>query len=255
MQLVRFTPPREQQIMWGELEGKTVHAITLSSLKRTGLTWPLSSVTMLVPAAPTKIVCVGRNYADHIKELGNLQNDLPTEPGLFLKGPNTLVVHNETVPYPSWSNNFHFEGELGLVMKSRAQKVKAADALNHVLGYTCAIDLTARDKQKADLQWFRAKGSDKFLPFGPHLETNLDPSHLHLQTRVNGETKQDGNTSNMIFPVADVIAYVSEFMTLEPGDIIITGTPEGVGPLKTGDEVTVEIEGIGRLSTKIGPST
>jgi 2-keto-4-pentenoate hydratase/2-oxohepta-3-ene-1,7-dioic acid hydratase in catechol pathway len=137
-------------------------------------------------------------------------------------------------------------------MKSRASKVRYEDALSHVLGWTCALDLTARDKQKTDLQWFRAKGSDKFLPFGPHLETKLEPQKTRVQTRVNGETRQDGTTDKMIFDVAFVIHYVSQFMTLEPGDVVITGTPEGVGELQVGDLVEVEIDGIGILTARIG---
>ncbi len=249
MKLVRFTvgsnPPQ-----WGELDGETVYALTISSLRRTGLSWSRTSVKLLVPAEPTKIVCVGRNYVAHAQELGN---DVPTEPGLFLKAPNTLTVSGDTVNYPSWSENFNFEGELGLVIKKRASKITREDALKHVLGYTCALDLTARDRQKTDLQWFRAKSSDKFLPLGPWLETKLDPADVRVQTRINGETRQDGRTSLMIFSVPVVLEYITQFVTLEAGDVVITGTPEGVGPLAPGDKVEVEVEGIGVLETKIGP--
>lgn len=249
MKLVRFhfgsNPPQ-----WGELEGDTVYAVTLSSLRRTGLSWSRLSVKFLVPAEPTKIVCVGRNYVAHAQELGN---DVPTEPGLFLKAPNTLTVSGDTVNYPSWSENFNFEGELGLVIKKRASKIHRDEALKHVLGYTCALDLTARDRQKTDLQWFRAKSADKFLPFGPWLETKLDPSDVRVQTRVNGETRQDGRSSLMIFSVPVVLEYITQFVTLEAGDVVITGTPEGVGPLQPGDQVEVEVDGIGVLETRIGP--
>jgi 2-keto-4-pentenoate hydratase/2-oxohepta-3-ene-1,7-dioic acid hydratase in catechol pathway len=173
---------------------------------------------------------------------------------LFLKGPNTLSVTGSTVAYPSWTESLHFEGELGLVIRKRAHKLMRANALEHVLGYACAIDLTARDRQKTDLQWFRAKSADGFLPFGPVLETRLDPSDLRLQTRVNGQVRQDGRTSLMIFPVPVVLEYVTQFMTLEPGDIVITGTPEGVGALEAGDHIEVEIEGIADvLHVQIGP--
>lgn len=249
MKLVRFNvgsnPPQ-----WGELEGETVYALTLSSLRRTGLSWARSSVKLLVPAEPSKIVCVGRNYVAHAQELGN---DVPTEPGLFLKAPNTLTVSGDTVNYPSWSENFNFEGELGLVIKKRASKISRDKALEYVLGYTCALDLTARDRQKTDLQWFRAKSADKFLPFGPWLETKLDPADVRVQTRVNAQTRQDGRTSLMIFSVPVVLEYVTQFVTLEAGDVVITGTPEGVGPLQPGDSVEVEVDGIGVLETKIGP--
>ena len=254
MKLVRFDAGSGAQ--WGELEGDTVHTIAfsgadLTAWSRTGASAPRSGVTMLVPAAPTKIVCVGRNYAAHAAELGN---EVLKEPGLFLKGANTLTVSGDTVPYPVFSDSFHFEGELGLVIGKRASKISRDHALEHVLGYSCALDLTARDRQKTDLQWFRAKSADKFLPFGPHLETDIgDVTGVRVQTRVNGQTRQDGNTGLMIFPIATVLEYVTAFMTLEPGDIVITGTPEGVGPLEVGDHVEVEVAGIGVLETRVGP--
>lgn len=247
MKIVRFQT--ENNISWGILEGEHIQPVTFPNLEQSGEKLSLLSVKLLAPANPSKIVCVGRNYVAHIEELGN---KLLSEPGLFFKAANALTFSGDTVPYPSWTESFHFEGELGLVMKSRASKVSLEDALSHVLGWTCALDLTARDKQKTDLQWFRAKGSDKFLPFGPHLETNLEPQKTRVQTRVNGETRQDGTTDKMIFDVAFVIHYVSQFMTLEPGDVVITGTPEGVGELLVGDLVEVEIDGIGILSARIG---
>jgi 2-keto-4-pentenoate hydratase/2-oxohepta-3-ene-1,7-dioic acid hydratase in catechol pathway len=247
MKIVRYQT--EDSIDWGILEGESIQPVTFPNLEQSGAKISLLSVKLLAPANPSKIVCVGRNYVAHIEELGNKPL---SEPGLFFKAANALTFSGDTVPYPSWTDSFHFEGELGLVMKSRASKVSYEDALSHVLGWTCALDLTARDKQKTDLQWFRAKGSDKFLPFGPHLETNLKPQKTRVQTRVNGETRQDGTTDKMIFDVAFVIHYVSQFMTLEPGDVIITGTPEGVGELHAGDLVEVEIDGIGILTAKIG---
>ena len=253
MKLVRFQAG--ESVHWGELEGETVHAIAfsgadLSSFSRTGQSFSRSSVSLLVPAAPSKIVCVGRNYAAHAAELGN---EVLKEPGLFLKAPNTLAVSGDTVPYPSFSESFHFEGELGLVIQKRASKIKREDALSYILGYSCALDLTARDRQKTDLQWFRAKSADKFLPFGPHLETDIgDVTNVRVQTRINGQTRQDGNTSLMIFPIATVLEYVTAFMTLEPGDVVITGTPEGVGPLEVGDHVEVEVAGVGVLTATIG---
>lgn len=251
MKLVRFIAESFSPMpMWGSLEGETVYGISLPTLGRTGQNWRRSSLKMLPPAAPSKIVCVGRNYVAHAAELGN---EVLSEPGLFLKAPNTLTPTGTTVAYPAWSDNFHFEGELGLVLKRQVKKVTPEKALEAVLGYTCALDLTARDKQKSDLQWFRAKGSDGFLPIGPHLETVLDASNVQVTTRVNGVTKQDGNTAQMIYNVPFIISYVSQFMTLEAGDVIITGTPEGVGPLEPGDKVEVEVSGIGVLETMIGP--
>jgi 2-keto-4-pentenoate hydratase/2-oxohepta-3-ene-1,7-dioic acid hydratase in catechol pathway len=251
MKIVRFIAESfSPQPMWGMVEGETVYGISLPTFGRTGQSWRRSSLKMLPPAQPTKIICVGKNYAAHAAEMGG---EVPVEPGLFLKGPNTLTVSGSTVPYPAWSENFHFEGELGLVIKTRAAKVSAEKALDHVLGYTCALDLTARDKQKSDLQWFRAKGADGFLPLGPHLETVLEPQNTTVTTRVNGEVKQHSSTDKMIYSVAYTISYVSQFMTLEPGDVVITGTPDGVGPLQPGDKVEVEVGGIGILETHIGP--
>ncbi len=226
-----------------------MQVVSLPNLEPTGAVFSSSQVQMLVPAEPSKIICVGKNYAAHAAEMGG---EVPPEPGLFLKGPNTLTYHGGTVAYPAWTENFHFEGELGLVMKSRAQNVSEAEALSYVLGYTCAIDLTARDKQRSDLQWFRAKGADNFLPFGPHLETSLEPSESRVTTRINGEIRQDAPTSQMIYSVPFVISYVSQFMTLEAGDVIITGTPEGVGPLQPGDHIELTIAGVGVLETHIG---
>jgi 2-keto-4-pentenoate hydratase/2-oxohepta-3-ene-1,7-dioic acid hydratase in catechol pathway len=240
MKIVRYQS-EDSNINWGILEGDTIQPVRFPNLEHHGSKVSLSSVKLLAPANPSKIVCVGRNYVAHIEELGNKPL---AEPGLFFKAANALTFSGDTVPYPSWTESFHFEGELGLVMKTRASKVSIEDALSH--------DLTARDKQKTDLQWFRAKGSDKFLPFGPHLETNLEPQKTRVQTRVNGETRQDGTTDKMIFDVAFVIHYVSQFMTLEPGDVVITGTPEGVGELHAGDLVEVEVDGIGILTTRIG---
>ena len=247
MKIIRFE--FENLTHWGILEQQMVRVVTLPNLEPTGVALSLADVTVLVPAAPSKIVCVGKNYAAHAAEMGG---EVPPEPGLFLKGPNTLALHKSTIAYPTWTENFHFEGELGLVMKSRASKISQEDALSHVLGFTCAIDLTARDKQKSDLQWFRAKGADNFLPFGPHLETVLDPNQSRVTTRINGEIRQDSATSNMIYSVPFVISYVSQFMTLEAGDVIITGTPEGVGALNAGDHIELTVAGVGILETYIG---
>lgn len=249
MKLLRFR--HGETVAWGDLDGDTIHLRASMTGERTGETAPLPAVSLLAPAEPTKIVCVGRNYLDHIKELGNDKGDLPSEPGIFLKGPNTLAAPGEGVAYPDWTENFHFEGELALVMGRRAKDVTREDALGYVFGYTCGLDLTARDKQSADLQWFRAKGADKFCPLGPWLETDVDPSDVRVSTRVNGETRQDGRTSQMIFDVPTILAYVTRFVTLEVGDVVLTGTPSGVGPLARGDRVEVEVQGIGVLLTSI----
>lgn len=236
---------------WGRVDGEDIRLLEGWSGPETGESLSLKGAALLPPAEPTKIVCVGRNYLDHIRELGNDTGDLPSEPGLFLKAPNTLAEPGGAVTYPEWSENFHFEGELALVIRRRASRLNPQEALGAVLGYTCGLDLTARDRQKTDLQWFRAKSADRFCPLGPWLETEFDPRDVRVQTRVNGETRQDGRTSQMIFDVVKILTYVTQFMTLEPGDVVLTGTPEGVGPLQRGDRVEVEVEGIGVLRTQI----
>ena len=243
-------------IHWGELKGERIRPLMdMTSehqdedLELTEVT--LSDVTLLSPCEPRAIVCVGKNYAKHIKEMGGDEGQLPSEPGLFLKALNTLSNPGDAVPYPSWTENLHYEGELAVVVGKRMKEVAEADALAHVLGYTCALDVTARDKQRSDLQWTRGKSADGFCPLGPWLETDLDTSNLSVQTRVNGELKQDGATSDLIFSVPQILAYISAFMTLEPGDVVLTGTPDGVGPLQIGDEVEVSVEGIGTLKNRV----
>jgi 2-keto-4-pentenoate hydratase/2-oxohepta-3-ene-1,7-dioic acid hydratase in catechol pathway len=254
MKLVRFGAGR-----WGILEGEMIRETDGPAGNPTGNRYDLGGVTLLAPATPTKIVCVGRNYLDHIKEMGH-DTSLPEEPGLFLKGPNALAhpanparpnQSGDAVPYPSFTQLLHYEGELAVVIERRMQKVSEEEALDYVLGYTCALDVTARDKQKTDLQWVRAKSADKFCPLGPWLVTSLDPQNTTLRTYVNGDLRQEAHTSLMIFPVARILSYISGFMTLEPGDVVLTGTPEGVGELKRGDQVEVAIEGIGDLHTRI----
>ncbi|HKI58550.1 MAG TPA: fumarylacetoacetate hydrolase family protein [Trueperaceae bacterium] len=238
-------------IHWGELQGGYIQQLTGMLGRPSGHTVPLSDVTLLPPCEPGIIICVGRNYARHIREMGHEAEGLPKEPGLFLKGINTLRGPGDDVPYPSWTQDLQFEGELAVVVAREMRDVTADEALEHVLGFTCALDVTARDRQRSDLQWVRGKSADGFCPVGPWLETDLDPSDLQVRTRINGETKQDGRTRDMIFPVADVLSYISGFMTLEPGDLVLTGTPEGVGPLQVGDSVEVEVEGVGTLVNEV----
>ena len=236
---------------WGEIEGGAIQELASMMGRRTGRTVPLTDVQLLAPCEPRTIICVGKNYADHVAEMGGSKDNLPKEPGLFLKALNTLSGPGESIPYPSWTENLHYEGELAVVIARRMKNVSKEDALNHVLGYTCAVDVTARDKQKADLQWTRGKSADGFCVVGPWLETDLDPSELSLQTHLNGDLKQNGNTRDLIFDVPTVLSYISSFMTLEPGDLVLTGTPEGVGPMQVGDELEVTIEGIGSLSSVV----
>ena len=203
-----------------------------------------AGAAVLVPCTPTKIVCVGRNYAEHAKELGN---EAPAEPIIFLKPPSALLSHGGTIHRPPVSQRVDYEGELAIVIGTIAKNVKRADWRDFVRGFACANDVTARDLQKKDVQFTRGKSFDTFCPLGPCIEDDLDVSALKLQTRVNGEVKQDGNTSEMVFPCDFLIEFISSVMTLLPGDVILTGTPAGVGPLNAGDTVEVEIEGIGTL--------
>lgn len=208
----------------------------------------LSGAKLLAPVTPTKVVCVGRNYRAHAAELGN---DVPAEPLLFFKPPSSIVGPHETIELPSASAHVDHEAELGVVIGKRCRNVSAEHALDHVFGYTCVNDVTARDLQKKDGQWARAKGFDSFCPTGPVLVTDLDPTTRQVRCRVGETTRQDGNTRDMIFSVPALIAYISGIMTLEPGDLIATGTPHGVGPLSHGDEVHVEIDGIGTLQNHV----
>ena len=197
---------------------------------------------------PTKIVCVGRNYADHAKELGN---EAPSEPILFLKPASALLQPGGTIVRPAASNRVDHEGELALVVGKVAKNVKRADWRDYILGFTCANDVTARDLQKKDVQFTRGKGFDTFCPVGPHIETELDVANLRVQVRVNGQTKQDGNTNQMMFDCGFLVEFITAIMTLMPGDLVLTGTPAGVGPLESGDSVEVEIEGIGVLRNDV----
>lgn len=201
-----------------------------------------------VELAPTKIVGIGVNYRAHAVEMGK---PLPEEPLMFLKPPSALLAPGAAIPRPGGFERVDFEGELGVVIGRRASRVSRGSALEHVLGYACVNDVTVRDLQKRDGQWARAKGFDGFCPVGPRIVSGLDPTALRIVTRVNGVVRQDSNTSDLIFDVATLIAFVSEHMTLEVGDLISTGTPSGVGNLTPGDLVEIEIEGVGVLGNPV----
>ncbi len=208
-------------------------------------------VTLLTPLPlVSKIVCIGRNYRAHAKELGH---EVPTEPLIFLKPPSAVLPPGGKIVRPKLSQNVHYEGELGIVIgKTCHQLPPDADVRDYILGYTCVNDVTARDLQKKDGQWSRAKGFDTFCPIGPAIAVGPDPwKGVKVQTRVNGEIKQDGTTADLIFPVDVVMRYIAAVMTLLPGDIIATGTPEGVGPLVAGDVVEVTVEGVGTLRNPV----
>lgn len=209
---------------------------------------PPADAVLLTPCVPTKIVCIGRNYAEHAKELGN---EAPPEPIIFLKPPSALLAPFGTIVRPAISQRVDHEGELAIVIGKRAKDVKAAQWRDYVRGFTCANDVTARDLQKKDVQFTRGKGFDTFAPLGPCIETDLDVSSLALQTRVNGAIRQNGNTRDMVFPCDVLVEFITTVMTLEPGDVILTGTPSGVGPLASGDSVEIEIEGIGVLRNAV----
>ena len=209
---------------------------------------PLSEVRLLAPCIPSKIVAVGLNYRDHAVELNM---EIPTEPILFLKPGTSVCGPEDIIRYPSQSEQVDYEAELGIVIKRRTRDIDPSEAPEYILGYTCVNDVTARDLQKRDGQWTRGKGFDTSCSLGPWIVPNLDPTDLWVRCFVNGELRQDGRTRDMIFSVAELISPVSAVMTLAPGDVILTGTPSGVGPLVPGDRVTVEIEGIGRLENEV----
>jgi 2-keto-4-pentenoate hydratase/2-oxohepta-3-ene-1,7-dioic acid hydratase in catechol pathway len=204
-----------------------------------------------MPLSPSKIVCVGRNYAAHAKELGN---DVPAEPLLFLKPPSSLIGTGETIRLPTVSRQVEYEGEIGLVLARRLRGATAVEARDAIGSIVAANDVTARDLQKSDSQWTRAKGFDTFCCVGPNGPVPADLSALSVTTRVNGTVRQRGSASQMMFDIPTLLAYISRIMTLEPGDLVLTGTPEGVGTLAAGDVVEVEIDGVSRVSNPVTAS-
>jgi 2-keto-4-pentenoate hydratase/2-oxohepta-3-ene-1,7-dioic acid hydratase in catechol pathway len=207
-----------------------------------------AEVRLLAPCVPTKIVAVGLNYRDHARELGMA---VPEDPILFLKPPTTLIGPGDVIIWPSMSSQVDYEGELGIVIRDRVRGIAPNEVRDHILGYTCANDVTARDLQKKDGQWTRAKSFDTFCPAGPWIETELAPDDILIETFLNGERKQSSRTAQFIFGIDHLVSFISQVMTLHPGDLIITGTPAGIGPLKPGCEVEVRIEGIGSLKNRV----
>jgi 2-keto-4-pentenoate hydratase/2-oxohepta-3-ene-1,7-dioic acid hydratase in catechol pathway len=214
----------------------------------TGEELALDDVFLLAPVLPSKLVCVGKNYAAHAAEFGMT---VPEEPLLFLKPSTAVIGPNDPIQLLPVSRRVDYEGELAVVIGRLAKNVKAEDAYRVILGYTCADDVTLRDLQKTDDQWARAKGFDGSAPLGPWIETALDPNDAVVETRLNGEVRQRGRTTEMVFGIATLIEYITTFMTLLPGDVLLTGTPEGVGPLAVGDVVEVEVEGVGTLANTV----
>jgi len=214
----------------------------------TGRQWPVAEVRLLAPILASKVVCVGKNYAAHIEEMGGGQVE---DPIIFLK-PNTAIIGpNAPIQLPATANPVHFEGELAAVIGRPCKDVAAARAAENILGYTVANDVTARDRQRKDGQWTRAKGYDTFCPVGPWIVTDVDPSDLAIRTEVNGDVRQNSRTSMMIHDVGAIVEWISAVMTLLPGDLILTGTPEGVGAIDDGDTVSVTVEGIGTLTNPV----
>ncbi len=257
MKICRFITADFAHPRHGVLLPEAVHALAVQDifavdsgeLPRSEQLYPLAEVELLCPFEPSKIVCVGRNYAAHARELGN---EVPTEPLLFLKAPSSLINHNQPIVLPAQSNKVEHEGELAVVIGRSVKNLSDAEnPLDYIFGYTCLNDVTARDLQRQDVQFTRAKSFDTFCPILDFVETEFDPTRADLIVRVNGAVKQMGNTSQMIFSVADLIRYLSRQMTLLPGDIIATGTPAGVSPLADADVCEVEIQGIGVLRNPV----
>ena len=250
MKIIRFAAPDASE-QYGVIDGSTVLSLKgtpFGVLDYSGVTYPLASVKLLAPCAPSKIVCLGVNYHGHAKEMGHT---LPTAPLIFLK-PSTAVIGPEAgIIYPPMSQRVDYEAELAVVIKKAGWRISQENALNHVLGYTCFNDITARDLQKIDGQWTRAKGFDTFAAIGPWIETEADPTNLTVEIYLNDERKQHGNTSDLIYPVDYLIHFISHVMTLLPGDVIATGTPSGIGPMQVGDIVEIRITGIGSLKNRV----
>jgi 2-keto-4-pentenoate hydratase/2-oxohepta-3-ene-1,7-dioic acid hydratase in catechol pathway len=249
MRLVRFLV--QGRIAYGTLNNEEVSELdgdgfaSLSSIRKQHR---MADVKILAPCVPTKIVAVGLNYRDHARELGM---PVPETPILFLKPPTSVIGPGEAIVLPAMSTRVDYEAELGIVIRDRVSRVSPAESRDHILGYTCVNDVTARDLQKKDGQWTRAKSFDTFCPIGPWIQTDLDPGDLLVESYLNGERRQSSRTSQFIFGVDHLVSFISQIMTLEPGDLIITGTPAGIGPMQAGDEVEVRIEGIGSLKNRV----
>ncbi|MEV0529080.1 fumarylacetoacetate hydrolase family protein [Streptomyces sp. NPDC050439] len=258
MRIARFSI--DGNVAFGAVEGESppgttdglvldiIKGIPFADFELSGTKVPLSKVRLLPPVLPNKVVGIGRNYADHAKELGN---EVPDIPVAFFKPSTSVIGPGDAIAYPSFSQEVHYEAELAVVIGRMCREVPRERARDVILGYTCANDVTARDVQQREKQWARAKGFDSSCPLGPWVETDLDPSDLTIQCTVNGEQRQLGRTTDMVRSIEDLIVHISEAMTLLPGDVILTGTPAGVGPLNVGDEVAVTIEGIGTLTNKV----
>lgn len=249
MKYIRFK--KDKNINYGILKDSEIIKITgdiFGDYSVTDTIYPLDSIQLLTPCVPSKVVAVGLNYRDHIEEFGH---SIPKEPVIFLKPATAVIGHNDKIILPLISKQVDYEAELAVVVKKKAKNISVEDAKDYILGYTCLNDVTARDLQKLDGQWTRAKGFDTFSPIGPCISTDLNPNEADIKLLLNGQIKQHSNTSNFIWKVEELFSFISNVMTLMPGDVITTGTPSGVGPLNIGDCVEVVIEGIGTLRNYI----
>jgi 2-keto-4-pentenoate hydratase/2-oxohepta-3-ene-1,7-dioic acid hydratase in catechol pathway len=257
MRFCRFSPldpslSKDSSSRWGVIDGEQIQEISgppWNLWSRTSQSWPLAKTRLLAPAEPSKVVCVGRNYAAHAAELGN---EVPKEPLIFLKPSSSIIGPDEPIVLTPYSQRVEHEGELALIVGRRcSQLTDSEDPLSYIIGYTCLNDVTARDIQKNEVQFTRAKGFDTFCPVGPSIETQLDPTNVLVETHVNGARRQSSSTSLMIYPVPSLVRFISRMMTLLPGDLIATGTPAGVGPLVAGDIAEVSVAGIGVLRNPV----
>ena len=249
MKIVRYTLGKK--IEYGVLNNKRIRVLDGNPYRRIKTTdryHDLSEVKLLAPCVPSKIVALGVNYRSHGEEMSHR---IPAEPLIFIKPSTSVIGPEDNIVYPDSSERVDYEGELGVVIKTRASHVSREDAARYILGYTCVNDVTARDIQAKDKQWTRGKSFDTFCPIGPCIETDLDPYNAELETLLNGEVKQHTSTGELIFPVHELISFISQVMTLLPGDVIATGTTSGVGPMQSGDTVEVRIENIGTLRNYI----
>jgi len=247
MKLVRYLNNSKEG--FGVYEDGVIHVVDdLFNPRRTGVVLSSDEVSLLAPCMPSKIICGGLNYKDHAAEM---KMPLPHEPIIFMKPATAVLEPGGVIRYPSISRQLEYEAELALVIGKKARHVSVEDAPGYILGYTCFNDVTARDLQKMDGQWTRAKSFDTFAPFGPWIETEIDPGNVIVEAYLNGERKQSSSTANMVFSAYTLLSFVSQVMTLLPGDVIATGTPPGIGPMKAGDEIEVRISGIGSLTNKV----
>lgn len=249
MKIIRFQLKGQIHFGWlNEREVGRIEGDIFSEYRRLETELPFERIKLLTPVAPGKIICVARNYEEHAREH---QVEIPEYPMIFLKPPSALISDGEVIRIPPQSNQVEHEAELAVVIKKRGKWIDPEEVNSYILGYTIANDVSARDLQYKDGQWTRAKGFDTFCPLGPWIETELDPSDLMISCRVNGELRQMSSTKEMIFPITQLVSYISSIMTLEPGDVVLTGTPAGVDKLDAGDRVEISIEGIGVLSNPV----